>query len=99
MLLHLGCVRTYSLQYTADLLDRVAIQHNENFTPTYMECQIAIYELSKELYLNPPREMELNVKVIQGKAKISRCSKELQEAWKKLEKRIEVFQAAAERIK
>jgi len=99
MLLHLGCVRDYSLQYTSDLLDRVAIEHNGNFVPTYMECQREINKLAEELKLNPPSELVLNIKVVQGKARIKKCSKELQEDWKRMEQRIVSFQSAAERIK
>jgi len=99
LLFHLGCAgNVRSLQYTSDLLDRVAIEHNKNFKPTYVECQTILNDLAIELQLNPPTEMALNIKVLQGKNKLKRCSKELQRDWDRLGKRISIFQSATERF-
>ena len=98
MLLHLGCAGKVNLHYVSDRLDRIAVEHNENFKPTYMECQRLVNELAAELQLHPPREMVLNIKVIQGQNRLRLCSIELQEDWKRLEVRINDFQSATERI-
>lgn len=99
MLLHLGCAgNVRSLRYTSDLLDRVAIEHNDNFRPTYVECQNLLSILATELRLNPPTEMALNIKVLQGKNKLKLCSSELQSDWVRVGRQIKQFQSATERI-
>ena len=99
MSLQLGCAGQVNLYYVSDRLDRVAIQHNENFKPTYVECQTILNALAKELQLNPPTEMALNIKVLQGQNKLKQCSKELQRDWDRLGEYVSEFQSATERIR
>ena len=99
MLLQLGCAGKVNLYYVSDRLDRIAFEHNENFKPTYVECQTLLNDLAKELQLNPPTEMALNIKVLQGQNKLKQCSKELQRDWDRLGGYISEFQSATERIR
>ena len=99
MLLHLGCAGQVNLYYVSDKLDVIAVEHNENFKPTYMECQTILNDLAIELQLNPPTEMALNIKVLQGKNKLKLCSSELQKDWERLGNKLGEFQSATERFR
>ncbi len=59
-----GCSSRVTLQFASDELDRVAITHNENFRPTYLECQTIINELAGAMEASETSERVLDISVL-----------------------------------
>ena len=99
ILLLSSCTPRVSLQFAADELDRVAIIHNEQFRPTYLECQATLNELSDAAETNQTSEGILDISVLVAKGKLERCSEDLSGDWEKVSKKIADFKTAANHLK
>jgi len=97
ILLLSSCTPRVSLQFAADELDRVAIVHNEQFRPTYLECQAALNELAAQP--NRTNEKTLDISVLVAQGKLERCSEELSDDWERVSKKIADFKTAANHLK
>ncbi len=93
-----GCSSRVTLQFVFDELDRVAITHNENFRPTYLECQTIINELADAMEASDTSERVLDISVLVAQGKLKHCSEKLSDDWGKMEKKIEDFRRAAGRV-
>ena len=94
-----GCSSRVTLQFVSDELDRVAITHNENFRPTYLECQTIINALAGAMEASETRERVLDISVLVARGKLKHCSEKLSDDWGKMEKKIEDFRRAAHHLK
>jgi len=94
-----GCASRVTLQFVSDELDSVAISHNENFRLTYLECQTIVNELADVMEQDQTCDEILDISVLVKRGNLRRCSKELSNDWKKLEREIMNFTKAAQRIK
>jgi len=99
LLLCLGCVpRVTSVQFASDELARLALTHNRHFRPTYDECQMALNELAVRLIEVPPKENVLDIKVLEAKAKLTRCSHRLATAYNRLGPEVKGFRQAVDSL-
>jgi len=94
-----SCTPRVSLQFAADELDRVAITHNENFRPTYLECQTILNELSDATETTQTDERILDISVLVAKGKLERCSEDLSDDWERVSKKIADFKTAATHLR
>jgi ribosomal protein S3 len=93
-----GCSSRVTLQFVSGELDRVAISHNENFRPTYLECQSIISELADAMEASDTREGVLDISVLIAWGKLKHCSEKLSDDGSKMEKKIEDFRRAAHHL-
>ena len=99
LLLLTGCSSRVTLHFVSDELDRVAITHNENFRPTYLECQSIISELADAMEASDTSERVLDISVLVARGKLKHCSEKLSDDWGEMEKKIEDFRRAAHHLK
>jgi len=99
ILLLASCTPRVSLQFAFDELDRVAIVHNEQFRPTYIECQSILNEVANATETNQTDAKILDISVLVAKGKLGRCSEELSDDWERVGKKIADFKTAATHLK
>ena len=99
ILLLSSCTPRVSLKFAADELDRVAIIHNSQFRPTYLECQATLNKLSDASETNQTDEGILDISVLVAQGKLERCSEELSDDWESVGKKIKDFRSAATNLK